>query len=81
MEVIYTSCYIIIINMIKNHSKINLKKANDIKQIMQVEGETWQRLYGEFKNILPEEFVMNNKVYDEEILGNPYSCTGEDLIL
>lgn len=25
--------------------------------------------------------LMNNKVYDEEILGNPYSCTGEDLIL
>lgn len=48
--------------MIKNHSKINLKKANDIKQIMQVEGETWQRLYGEFKNILPEEFVMNKRV-------------------
>ncbi|RXI50339.1 type I-B CRISPR-associated endonuclease Cas1 [Clostridium tetani] len=50
------------LDWIKNHSKINLKKANDIKQIMQVEGETWQRFYGEFKNILPEEFVMNKRV-------------------
>ncbi|RXI49341.1 CRISPR-associated endonuclease Cas2 [Clostridium tetani] len=25
--------------------------------------------------------LMNNKVYDEEILGNPHSCTGEDLII
>ncbi|BDR67263.1 CRISPR-associated endonuclease Cas1 2 [Clostridium tetani] len=50
------------LDWIKNHSKTNLKKANDIKQIMQVEGETWQRFYGEFKNILPEEFVMNKRV-------------------
>ncbi|NOH15536.1 CRISPR-associated endonuclease Cas2 [Clostridium cochlearium] len=25
--------------------------------------------------------LMNNKVYDEEILGNPHGLTGEDLIL
>lgn len=50
------------IDWIKNDRKINLEKANDIKQIMQVEGETWQRFYGEFKNILPEEFIMNKRV-------------------
>ncbi|GAA0725840.1 type I-B CRISPR-associated endonuclease Cas1b [Clostridium malenominatum] len=50
------------IDWIKNNMKINLNKANDIKQIMQVEGEAWQRFYGEFKNILPEDFVMNKRV-------------------
>lgn len=34
---------------IKNDMKINLEKANNIKEIMQVEGETWYRFYGEFK--------------------------------
>lgn len=47
---------------IKNDMKINLEKTNNIKEIMQVEGETWYRFYGEFKNILPEDFVMNKRV-------------------
>lgn len=50
------------IDWIRKDMKINLDKANDIKQIMQVEGETWQRFYGEFKHILPEDFVMNKRV-------------------
>lgn len=50
------------LDWIKKDMKRNLEKANDIKQIMQVEGETWQRFYGEFKHILPEDFVMNKRV-------------------
>lgn len=50
------------IDWIRKDMPINLSKANDIKQIMQVEGETWQRFYGEFKHILPEDFVMNKRV-------------------
>lgn len=50
------------IDWIKDKFKINLDKAKDIKQLMQVEGEVWQRFYGEFKHILPEDFIMNKRV-------------------
>lgn len=50
------------IDWIRKDMKLNLDRAKDIKQIMQVEGEIWQRFYGEFKNILPEDFVMNKRV-------------------
>ncbi len=50
------------LDWIKNVMRVNLEKANDIKEIMQVEGETWHRFYGEFKNILPENFIMNKRV-------------------
>ncbi|KOA19138.1 CRISPR-associated endonuclease Cas1 [Clostridium homopropionicum DSM 5847] len=50
------------IDWIRKDMKVNLHKANDIKQAMQVEGEAWQRFYGEFKHILPEDFVMNKRV-------------------
>lgn len=50
------------IDWIREDMKVNLDNANDIHHIMQVEGETWQRFYGEFKNILPEDFVMNKRV-------------------
>lgn len=50
------------LNWIKNDMQANLEGAKDIKQIMQVEGETWHRFYGEFKNILPEDFIINKRV-------------------
>ncbi|WP_392486915.1 type I-B CRISPR-associated endonuclease Cas1b [Haloimpatiens sp. FM7315] len=50
------------LDWIKDFMPDNLDKATDIKMIMQVEGETWQRFYSEFKNILPEDFVMNKRV-------------------
>lgn len=37
-------------------------ECNDINQLMCVEGELWQRFYSEFKNILPEDFMMNKRV-------------------
>ncbi|GAA0182514.1 type I-B CRISPR-associated endonuclease Cas1b [Clostridium sediminicola] len=39
-----------------------INESKDIKQLMAVEGEVWQRFYGEFKNILPEDFVLNKRV-------------------
>lgn len=47
---------------IKKDFKDALLKCQDIKQILQVEGELWQRFYSEFKNILPEDFVLNKRV-------------------
>lgn len=39
-----------------------LEVSKDVKQVMAVEGELWQRFYGEFKNILPEDFILNKRV-------------------
>ncbi|WP_102399697.1 type I-B CRISPR-associated endonuclease Cas1b [Haloimpatiens massiliensis] len=50
------------LDWIKNDMPVNLDKAIDINQIMQVEGEIWQRFYSEFKYILPEDFIMNKRV-------------------
>lgn len=52
--------------------KNNLGRCNNIKQILQVEGELWQRFYSEFENILPEDFVMNKRV--KRPPDNPINC-------
>ena len=40
----------------------SLEKAQSIKQILQIEGELWQRFYADFKYFLKEDFVMNKRV-------------------
>lgn len=52
----------ITLDWIKKEMPINLEKASNIKELLQVEGELWQRFYGEFKHILPEDFIMNKRV-------------------
>lgn len=37
-------------------------ESKDIKQLMSVEGDVWVRFYSEFKNFLPEDFVLNKRV-------------------
>lgn len=39
-----------------------LSKDIDIKQILYIEGDMWQRFYGDFKYFLPENFIMNKRV-------------------
>lgn len=39
-----------------------LEKDIDIKQLLFVEGEIWQRFYSNFKYFLPEHFEMNKRV-------------------
>lgn len=39
-----------------------VKDSDDVKQLMALEGELWQRFYSEFKNILPEDFIFNKRV-------------------
>ena len=36
--------------------------SNNIKELMAIEGELWQRFYSEFKNFRPEDFIMNKRV-------------------
>ena len=41
-------------------NKVN--DSDNVKQLMALEGELWQRFYSEFKIILPEDFVFNKRV-------------------
>lgn len=42
--------------------KERVQNAKGIPELMSVEGEAWARFYSEFKNFLPEEFIMNKRV-------------------
>ncbi|MFR1709695.1 MAG: type I-B CRISPR-associated endonuclease Cas1b [Clostridium sp.] len=50
------------IDWIRGDFKVRIESAEGIKELMAVEGEVWQRFYGEFKNILPEDFMLNKRV-------------------
>lgn len=50
------------LDWIKKEMPIYLTNADNIKKILSVEGELWQRFYSTFKYILPEDFVMNKRV-------------------
>ena len=39
-----------------------LEKDIDIKQILWIEGQIWNRFYDSFKYFLPQEFLMNKRV-------------------
>ena len=50
------------IDWIKNTFFDRVDKSTDIKVLMCVEGELWEKFYREFKNFLPEDFIMNKRV-------------------
>ncbi|MBV7273833.1 type I-B CRISPR-associated endonuclease Cas1 [Clostridiaceae bacterium UIB06] len=50
------------IDWIKEDFRKRVEKSKDVKELMAAEGEVWQRFYSEFKNILPEDFIMNKRV-------------------
>ncbi|MTI46536.1 MAG: type I-B CRISPR-associated endonuclease Cas1 [Firmicutes bacterium] len=50
------------IDWIRTEAIERINDCQDIKQLLAIEGEIWQRFYSEFKNILPEDFVMNKRV-------------------
>ncbi|WP_055666026.1 type I-B CRISPR-associated endonuclease Cas1b [Desnuesiella massiliensis] len=50
------------IDWIKNEFFNRVDGSSNIKELMAVEGEVWQRFYSDFKYILPEDFVMNKRV-------------------
>lgn len=49
------------LNWIKEDFYSRVSKGENVKEIMAVEGELWQRFYSEFKIILPEDFIMNKR--------------------
>ena len=50
------------IDWIKNTFFDRVEESTNIKELMSIEGELWQRFYSEFKSFLPEDFVMNKRV-------------------
>lgn len=50
------------IDWIRGDMESGLGRAGSIKQILQVEGEIWQRFYADFKYFLPEDFLMDKRV-------------------
>jgi CRISPR-associated protein Cas1 len=50
------------IDWIRKDMGENLSNASHIKQILQIEGELWQRFYADFKFFLPEDFMMHKRV-------------------
>lgn len=50
------------IDWINKEFFIRVEDSSNIKELMAVEGELWQRFYSEFKNFLPEDFIMNKRV-------------------
>lgn len=51
-----------ILDWIKNDFKTKVEKCASISELMSVESEVWRRFYSEFKNFLPEEFILNKRV-------------------
>lgn len=50
------------IDWIKSEFFKRVDSADNIKGLMAIEGELWQRFYSDFKYFLPEDFLMNKRV-------------------
>lgn len=50
------------IDWIRSEFKDRVDRSINVRELMAVEGEVWQRFYGDFKWILPEDFIMNKRV-------------------
>lgn len=50
------------IDWIKDIFFKKVEASNDISVLMCIEGELWEKFYIEFKNFLPEDFIMNKRV-------------------
>lgn len=51
-----------LLDFYKNQVSELLKKVNNIKSILAIEGRIWAEFYTSFKYFLPEEFLMNKRV-------------------
>lgn len=50
------------VDWIRKELPILLEDAEQIKQILQIEGELWQQFYSQIKIILPEDFIFDKRV-------------------
>lgn len=47
---------------IRNDFFDKIQKSKNLKELMAIEGEVWQKFYSDFKYFLPEDFIMNKRV-------------------
>lgn len=50
------------IDWIKKEFFQRIEESSNIKELLAIEGEVWQRFYSEFETILLDDFVMNKRV-------------------
>ncbi len=50
------------IEWLRKEFKSRVERAEQISELMAVEGEAWARFYADFQYFLPEDFVMNKRV-------------------
>ena len=60
------------IDWIRKEFTLKIDNANNIKEVMAIEGEVWQKFYSNFKYFLPEDFIMNKSVRRPP--GNPINA-------
>lgn len=51
-----------VIDYLRDEFLQKIEDAKDIKQVMSVEGQAWDRFYQSFLHFLPQDFVMNKRV-------------------
>ncbi len=51
-----------LLDWLKKDVTNDLEKAENIKQILFIEGQIWNRFYDSFKHFLPEDFILNKRV-------------------
>lgn len=50
------------VDWIRKEFHVQMEHADNIQELMSVEGEVWARFYSTFKFFLPEDFIMNKRV-------------------
>lgn len=50
------------LDWLRSDVKIMLTKADNIKQVLAVEGEIWARFYSSFQFFLPDDFIINSRI-------------------
>ena len=51
-----------LLDWLKKDVSEQLEKAEDIKQVLFIEGQIWNRFYDSFKYFLPEDFILNKRI-------------------
>ena len=51
-----------LLDWLRKDVKAFLEQDVDIKQILYIEGQIWNRFYDSFKHFLPEDFILNKRV-------------------
>lgn len=51
-----------VLDWIREEFYYSVEKADNVKELMSVEGEVWMKFYATFQFFLPQDFIMNKRV-------------------